>query len=523
MVAVGLVLLMGCANIANLLLSRGTVRGREMAIRLALGARRARLVRQLFTESLLLGVAGGALGLLMSLWTADVLPSFFPAEQARMLETSIDMRIVLFTVVVSVVGSLLFGLAPAWQGTRPEASTILRGDAGRLTDGPHGTRLRRILVAAQVALAVVLLVSAGLLVRSLTNALHSDLGFGARRAVLASVEPLAPEFDAAARASYYAAAIERVRGVSGVEAVSLVRTLPLTRSSRRRFVPDGYSHRPGEDRELRFNIVGNDYFDVMQMPLVAGRHFDERDRPGTTQVAMVNTLLAQHYFGGSAVGRQVTDSGNRVLEIIGVVKGDARIAVEEQPGPVVYYPLSQTDIGRMTVVARTAADPAAMIEPIRRELTALHRGVPVFGTTTLASHTSEALASNRLTAALVSACGFMALLLAIVGVYGVIAYSVVRRRREIGVRVALGARPVHVIRLIVTEGLSVTFVGILCGLVVTAAATRVLGSMLYGVSPSDAITYTAVPALLAMVSILAAWAPARRALRVDPMAVLRQE
>jgi putative ABC transport system permease protein len=524
MVAVGVVLLIGCTNIANLLLSRGTVRGREMAIRLALGASRPRLLRQLFTESVLLGLMGGALGLLFSLWTSDVLPAFLPAEQARLLETGVDGRVIAFTIGVSLAGSLLFGFAPAWQGTAPPVSTILRGDTGRLSDGPRGTtRLRRILVAGQVALAVVLLVSAALLVQSLSNALRADPGFGTRRAVLATVEPPSSEFSAPQRAAYFAAVVDRILRVSGVQAVSLVRTLPLTISSRRGFWPEGYQHQAGEDRELRFNIVEDGYFDVMQIPLLAGRRFDSRDRPSTTLVVMVNREFAARYFGGKPIGRHVTDSSRREFEIVGVVKADARIAVDDRPGPVVYYPLSQSDPGQMSVVARTAGDPGPIIETIRRELTTLDRGVPVFGMNTLSGHISEALATNRLTAALVSACGGMALLLAVVGVYGVIAYAVVRRRREIGVRIALGARPIHVIQLVVSEGVTVTIVGIVCGLAATAGATRILQSMLYGVSASDATTYLMVPLLLAVVSILAAYTPARRALKVDPMSVLRQE
>jgi putative ABC transport system permease protein len=523
MAAVGLVLLIACANIATLLLSRGSVRQRELAIRLALGAGRWRLVRQLFTESLLLGVGGGSLGLLVALWTADVLPSFFPAEQANMLETAVDLRVLSFTAVVSIGGSLLFGLAPAWQAARPTVGSLLRGDAGRLSDGPQGGRLRRILVVAQVALAVVLLVSAGLLVQSLVNALSADPGFGTRQAALMSVELPPAEFDEAKGAAYYAIVLERLRSMSGVEAVGLASTVPLSRSPRRGFRPDGYVHRPGEDRELRFNVIDDSYFDVMHIRLLAGRPFDSRDRRDGAQVVIVNDVFAQQYFGANAVGRTVTDSGDRKMEIIGVARADARVSVTNQREPAVYYPLSQNYLSRMTVIARTSGDPGPLLEPMRRELLSVQRGVPIFNTKTLSGQVSEALAADRLTAALVSACGAMALLLAVVGVYGVIAYAVARRRREIGVRVALGARPVHVVRLILTEGMTVMLVGIVGGLAATAAATRVLASMLHGVSTSDASTYAAVPALLVVVSLIAAWAPARRALRVDPMTVLRQD
>jgi hypothetical protein len=238
---------------------------------------------------------------------------------------------------------------------------------------------------------------------------------------------------------------------------------------------------------------------------------------------MVNDVLAQRYFSGSAVGRHIADSAGRKMEIVGVVRADARVSVEDQRGSVVYYPASQNHRARMALIARTTGDPLPMLEPIRREVLAVNRGVPIFGVKTLSGQLSEALAANRLTAALVATCGAMALLLAIVGVYGVIAYAVVRRRREIGVRMALGARPVQVVRLILAEGMTVTLVGIAGGMAAAAAVTRVIASMLYGVSASDAATYAAVPALLLIVSLLAALAPTRRALRVDPMSVLRQD
>jgi putative ABC transport system permease protein len=523
MAAVGLVLVIACANIATLLLSRGTVRQREVAIRLALGAGRWRVLGQLFTESLLLGAGGGALGLLASLWTSDILPSFFPAEQAALLETSMDWRVLTFIALVSVAGSLLFGIVPAWQASRSSVTLILRGDTGRLSDGPRGARLRRTLVMSQVALAVVLLISSGLLLRSLVNALGADPGFGTRDAVLASIELPAADFDEARGLAHYAAASERVRGLPGIEAVGLASTAPLSGYQRRGFRPEGYDPRPGEDREQRFNIVDAAYFETLRIPLVAGRLFTSGDRRDGAPVAIVNDVFAERYFGGAAIGRHVTDSTGRRMEIVGVVRGDARIAVEDPRGPVVYYPLLQSYQHRMVVIARTIGDPLPLVESVRRELVAVNRAVPIFKVKTLSAQVGEALAGNRLTAALVAACGGMALVLAIVGVYGVIAYAVVRRRREIGVRIALGAQRVHVVRLILAEGLGVVIVGIAAGLVATAAATRLLGSMLYGVSPLDTATYLAVPALLAVVSAVAAYAPTRRALGVDPMTVLRQE
>jgi predicted permease len=286
---------------------------------------------------------------------------------------------------------------------------------------------------------------------------------------------------------------------------------------------EGYEPQAGEDTEFPINVVGEQYFETLKIPLITGRTFDGRDRRDGHRVAIVNEWFADKYFAGNAVGRRVTDSRGTVLEIIGVIGNTAGLTLQSPPGPLVYYPLEQSYMPLMTIVARTAGDPQLFIEPVRRELMTVNRGVPVFRALTLSSHMAEASADSRLMASLVATCGGMALLLATIGVYGVIAYAVARRTREIGVRLALGARPRHIVHLVVSEGLVVTCAGILCGLVAAAIAARALESLLYGVAPSDLMTYLLVPLVLAFVAIVAACAPAWRALRVEPNAVLRQE
>ena len=519
--AVGLVLVIACANVAGVLVSRAIARDREMAVRLALGAGRRRILRQLLTESLLIGVGGGLCGLLFALWTSDLLPSFFPAEQARLLDTSVDVNTIAFIAAISIGSSLLFGLAPALHASGTASALSLRTTSGGGSEGRSSAPLRRVLVGAQVAAAVVLLVSAGLLVRSLTKALEADLGFGTRNGVTATVE-----VDALAEGvarEYYATALERVRGMKGVRAAAFARTLPLTQSSRRLFRVDGYQPRPDEDMELVVNTVSAGYFETMQIPLRAGRTFNWSDREGGAPVVIVNDLLANRFFSGDALGRHLVDSRRRRYEIVGVVQSHTYVTVQDPPVPIVFYPLAQDFQERMTLVARVDGNPSALVEPVRRALL-VDPSVPIYRAMTLKSHFDEATATDRLTASLVAVCGGMALLLATLGVYGVVAYALARRTREIGIRIALGARAPDVARLILREGLIVTGAGTALGLIGAAVAARGLGSVLplYGVGVMDPITYVAAPIILTIVAVIAALPPTNRALRLDPNAVLRE-
>lgn len=521
MAGVGLVLLIACANIANLLLSRAAGRIREMAIRRALGAARGRIVVQILTESVLLGLLGGGLGVLFALWTADALPSFFPAEQAAMVDARVDLNALVFTLAVALASSLLFGMAPAFQALRMPLADALRSTSG-LTASKTGARMRSTLVVAQIALATVLLVSAGLLVRSLLNSLQADLGFGTREAVVLSIEqPL--DRDEAQGLAYYRRVVERVRAMPGITSVSLARTIPLFGSGRRGFRPEGYEFKPGETREFSYNVVSHECFETLQIPVLAGRAFDERDGPDGLRTAIVNDVFAKRYFGGRAIGRMITDSRGTVLTIVGVVQTVKHLTVQEQPVPVVYYAHTQAYLGQMTLIARTAGRAEGYVADVRRAAVETDRAVAAFRVTTLASRIDEALTTDRLAASLISLCGVLALLLATVGVYGVVAYAVARRAREFGVRVALGARPTQILSLVLGEGARVTGAGIVLGIVAAFAATKGLARLLYGVSASDSMTFAAVALALTAVTMVATVVPAGRALRVDPMTVLRDE
>jgi predicted permease len=521
MAGVGLVLLIACANIANLLLSRAAGRIREMAIRRALGAARGRVVAQMLTESVLLGLLGGGLGMLFALWTADALPSFFPAEQAAMLDARVDMTALVFTLAVALASSLLFGMAPAFQALRMPLADALRSTRG-LTASKAGTRMRSTLVVAQIALATVLLVSAALLVRSLLNTLQADLGFGTREAVVLSIEQPVDR-DEAQGLAYYRQVVERVRAMPGIVSVSLARTIPLFGSGRRGFRPEAYEFKPGETREFSYNVVSPPYFETLQIPVLAGRAFDERDAPGRLPTAIVNDMLARRYFAGDAVGRRITDSHGTVLTIVGVVRTGKHLTVQEQPVPVVYYPHGQAFVRQMTLIARTSGRADPYVADVRRAIAETDRAVASFRASTLASRINEALTTDRLAASIISFCGVLALLLATVGVYGVVAFAVARRTREFGVRIALGARPAQILSLVLREGAGVTGIGIVIGIAAAFAATKGLATLLYGVSASDVRTFAAVALALTAVTVIATLLPARRALHVDPIVVLRDE
>ena len=515
---VGLVLVLACANVASLLLARASARGREIAVRRALGAGSSRILRQLLTESALLALVSAGAGLLVAAWTTDVLPSFLPAEQASLLDASPGWRVFGYALAVAALSSLLVGVLPAIRSIRPALAPALRGHGGDLADRAGG-RMRTLLVSAQVGIACVLLIGAGLLVQSVAHRLDADLGFRAKDALLVSVE-LPSTSKPAASVAYFDEARARVAALPGVESAGWVRTLTLSRASRRGFRAEGHTPAPGEDRELHINYASPGYFETLDIPLHDGRTFTDADAPGSEPVVVVNQALARRFFGGAAVGKRLTDSSNTVLRIVGVVGNVTHLTVGDPPPPMVYYPKAHADIRRMTLVARTGGAPEIMGDTARRALRAVNADAAVFATRTLRGHVQEALGAERLTASLVSVCGLLALVLAVVGLYGAIAYLVTRRTREIGVRIALGATPGRVVRLVVGQGVWIAGVGIAAGLACAAFVARTAPLALYGVTPLDPGTYAGVMLLLTFTALLAAYLPARRAVRIDPARAL---
>jgi predicted permease len=521
---VGLVLLIACANVANLLLARASARRREIAVRLAIGASRARLVQQLLTESLLLAFLGGAAGLLATLWTARMLPQFFSANETQGLDLSLDWRVLVFTLGVTLLTGVLFGLAPALQASRPNLVAALKDESAQ------GQRLRRlglrdVLVISQLALSLVLLIGAALFVRSLQRALSFDPGFAAQNLLIASMETRGASLNRQQGEAFYQQTVERIGSLPGVQSVTLTRVTPISGGGQRRGVElEGYQPQPNEDTELNTNVIGLNYFNTMGIPLVAGRDFNAQDREGSPLVVIVNEELARRYYGGNAVGKRMRiGSGSSFREIIGVARTARYRNLREQPLPFIYIPLGQEYQSGMTLMVRTAGDPTSLVGPLRSEMRALNKDVSVFSVQTMAERIGAQLAADRMIAVLLSIFGGGALLLAAIGIYGVIGYSVAQRTHDIGIRIALGAEQRDILKLIIGQGMVLIAIGAGIGLALAFAATRVLKSLLFGISATDPLTFTVVVILLMAVALLACYLPARRATKVDPLEALRYE
>lgn len=523
-VVVGLVLLIACANVANLLLARASVRRKEIAVRLAVGASRGRLVRQLLTESLLLALLGGAIGLLITQWTSGLLPKFFSANEANLIDVSIDWRVLGFTLGISILTGVLFGLTPALQASRVNLLQSLKAEA--TSDGSRRRRigLRDALVIGQLALSLVLLISAALFVRSLQQALNQDPGFAVQNLLVALVE--APEnLDEHQGRAFFQQVVERVDSLPAVEAASGSVMIPLNGGGWRRFIlPEGYQAQPAEDMEINTNVIGPNFFNTMGIPILAGRDFNAQDRQGSPPVVIVNEEMARRYYAGNAVGKRLQiGSHTPFIEIVGVVRTAKYNDLREQPLPFVYIPFGQEYQPGMTVMARTQGDPALLAALIRNEIRGVNKHIPAFTVETMTERIANQIAADRMIAVLLSIFGAGALLLASIGIYGVVSYSVAQRTHEIGIRIALGAEQRDILRMIVKQGMLLVFIGAGIGLLLALVLTRALQSLLFGVSATDPLTFAVVLLVLIGVALLACYLPARRAMKVDPLVALRYE
>jgi len=533
MAIAGLILLIACANVANLLLARGAARRKEIGIRLALGASRPRLVRQLLTESLVLSLLGGGLGLLLAYWITQLMQGMIPVLAYNIINDffSLDSRALLFTVIASIATGLVFGLAPAIQSSNPQLVPVLKGvSEAHLRGRSRRLTLRNSLVVAQVALSLMVLVCGGLFIKSFRKAQAIDPGFGStRNALLVSMNPQLVGYDDDKAKNFFQQVLERAKTLPGVEAAGLTRLLPLGDSSNSTgpVLKEGETLARGSaGRDVMTTVVSPGYFDAMQIPFVEGRNFDDRDQPKTQRVIIINQRLAEILWQGeSAVGKRILIGADsrEPLDVVGVVKTGKYRTLAEDPKPYFYAAMSQRRPAAMTLVLRTSGDPATLVGAVRSAVQSIDRQVPMFAVKTMQVHLAWPLWGPNLAATFSLAFGLLALLLSAVGLYSVMAYVVSQRTRELGIRMALGANRRDVLRMVTGQGMRLAVFGVGIGLVLAIALAKVISSLLIGISSYDIATFAVVSGLLTFVALLACYVPARRATKVDPLVALRYE
>ncbi|HEX4935107.1 MAG TPA: ABC transporter permease, partial [Gemmatimonadaceae bacterium] len=522
MAVVVMLLLIACVNVANLFLARAQDRWREMAVRLPIGARRSVLVRQLLTESLVFSLVAGACGILVAWWTITLANRVqVPMDVDFAPDLRLNAPVLLFSLGVTIATGFLFGLVPALQATRPALIPSLKGEAPA---GGSRSRLSRVLVVAQMALSLVLLVCAGLFLRNLRAATTVDKGFDSDGLLLASVDPSLQGYSRARSEQFYRVLVDRLRALPGVKAVgmSAYPQLGLSNSDRGIRVP-GYTPSPDEGMSINYNIAAPGYVEAMGIPLLEGRAFEVRDDSLAPPVLVVNQAFARRFFPkGSAVGRVVHTAG-RDFTVIGVVPTGKYVRLGEDPTPFMYFPQAQEWRAEMTLHLRVDGDPLAVVPQLRAEVAALDANMPVSDVTTMTHHLGLALLPARLAGTALGVFGALGLLLAAVGMYGVMSYAVAQRTREIGIRMAIGAARGEVVRMVMRQGLSLVLVGGAIGLVLAFGVARLIRGVLYGGGAVDPLTFTVVPLVLAGVAALACWVPARRAAGVDPVLAIRTD
>ncbi|HEX4946105.1 MAG TPA: ABC transporter permease [Blastocatellia bacterium] len=526
MVVVGLVLLIACVNLANLLLARATERKKEIAVRLALGASRWRLLRQLLTESVLLSIFGGAFGLLLAYFINDFVAKIqLPTDVTLTFDLRIDGRVLLFALGMSVLTGVLFGLLPALQATRPDLVPALKDDVS--VSGFRRAWLRNSLVVAQMALSVLLLICAGLIVRSLQAAQTMRPGFNPENAVAMMFDVGLQGYDEARGRAFHKQVLERVRALPGVKSASLAMSLPLGLNFNNNAIYiEGTPKTSSANMPIAVaNFVMPDYFTTMGIAL-RGRDFNERDKEKESRVVIVNETFARRFWPGQeAIGKRFNFSGpdDPLWEIIGIAADGKYESLGEEQKIAFYRPMLRDYITWTTLVARTAGEPTQVLNAMRNEIRKLDATLPVSGVKTLQEHMNVPLFPARVAATILGSFGVLALILAAIGIYGVMSYAVAQRTREIGIRMALGALQGDVLKMVVGQGLQLVGIGLAIGLGAAFGLTRFLAVVLYGVSATDVVTFVAIPILLAGVAFLACFLPAQRAAKVDPIQALRYE
>jgi len=526
LVAVGFVLLIACVNVANLLLVRATSRGKELATRIALGAGKARLMRQMLTESILLSFAGGCAGLLVASWTRRLLLAFRPESLPQFNVIEADSRVLLFTLAVCVGTGLLFGLLPA---LRSSTINLNHATSRSSTPGKSTQRLRNLFVAAEIAISLVLLAGAGLTIRSFLHLRATDLGFRSDHTVTARISIPNDKYSKDEQViAFYDQLLERIRSTAGVESAAMVSFLPLTgHNFDNSFDVVGHPPHPRDNRDYALvRFVDPQYFRVLGIPLLSGRGIGEHDRLRSRRSIVLSESMAKRYWPNtSPIGEHLMvymGEDQSPWEVVGTV-GDVRTSIAEEPQPTMYFPYAQFPYRFMVLTVRTHGDPQSMIETIRNTVAILDADQPIYQTRTLANLIDTNLVPWRFSMMLLCMFAAMALLLAAAGIYGVMAYLVAERTHEVGIRMALGAQPHDVLRLVVGQGAKLALIGVISGLLASLALTRLMSNLLFDVSTTDPLTLSVVALVIAFVVLAACYIPARRATRVDPMIALRYE
>ncbi|MGB7844355.1 MAG: ABC transporter permease [Candidatus Acidiferrum sp.] len=518
-------LLLACANVANLLMVRLAARTREIAVRLAMGASGSRLVRQLLVESLLVALAGGAAAMLLTIWTAGTFASFLPPTTLPLtLNGHANPSVMLATLVISILAAVVSGMLPALRTSRLAPAAVLKEEEARVSGGLHRSRLSKGLVIAQISLSLLLLISAGLFARSFENEQRADPGFDPTHVLLASYDLAPAGYSRAQGIIFDQSLLTRLQALPGVKSVTLADFSPLSFTLHSDSVlPEGYVPQPHESMEVDRAVVGPDYFQTMRTGLVSGREFTVGDDDRSQPVAIVNQGFCERYWPGQgAIGRSVRLYGQS-FTVVGVVRDAKYRLLHYAAAPIVFLPLYQSYRDQLIIHLRVAGDPGAFASVVDRTVDELNPDLPLFNVTTLKTSMQFGSVFERLAATLAGSFGLLALLLAAVGIYAVVAFATRQRTREIGIRMALGAKKGDVLKLVVGQGLKLILIGIAVGIADAFALTRMLASMLYGIEPADALTFISVSLVLTAVALVACYIPARRAAKVDPMVALRYE
>jgi len=531
--AVALVLLIACTNVASLLLARATQRDREFAIRRAVGASRWRLARQLLTESVVLSLLGGVAGFALSVWAVSLFIKLSPGDIPRLNEANVDLRLLGFAFLVSLITGVAFGLWPALQATSGSLNQSLKESGAKASEGRQRRRSRNVLIVTELALAQVLLIGAGLLIMSYVQVSRVDPGFNADHVLSAKIAPSGKKYpDLKSRVQFYTRVIEQLQSIPGITSVGMVMNVPLSGSSMNRgFKAEGRPEpKPGETIAMDYQVVSKDYFATMGIPVLRGRAFASQDTDSAPRVIVINQTMANRYWPNEdpvgkrmSIGESSKETSWRT--IVGVVGDTRHASLTDAPVPFAFIDYRQDleSWSRMGFVMKTLTEPEALISTVRGSLVSIDSQQPVYAVEPMEKLLGTDVAPRKFVMSLIGALAFIAVALAIVGIYGVISFSVNERTREIGIRMALGAEGKDVLRMVLSQGMRVAAIGIIAGLAIAFAVTRLLTTLLFKVSPTDPKTFASVALMLSVVALLACYLPARRATKVDPLVALKDE